>query len=116
MPTADEARALALALPGVREVDHHGKRAFRTDRRQIATLWSDHELNVMPEEERILAAVDAHAGCTAITWGKRLAAVRLDLDVVPLALVEELLEAAWERAVKAGHRLLARTRGATAPP
>ena len=49
--TPEDVRALALALPDVLEVDHHGRRAFRlTPGGQLATQWSDTELNVLLDD------------------------------------------------------------------
>jgi hypothetical protein len=35
---ADEARAMALALPGATEQDHHGRPSFRVQGKIFATL------------------------------------------------------------------------------
>jgi hypothetical protein len=54
-------------------------------------------MNVMLDEGGILTAVQAHPGvCTEVWWGKRLAAVRVDLPQADERLLAELLEDAWE--------------------
>jgi hypothetical protein len=105
--TPDDVRALALALPDVAEVDHHGRRAFRlTPGGQLATQWSETELNVLLDES---AARAAEGGpCTLLWWGKTLSGVRVDLTTATRELVAELLEEAWAR--RAPARLL-RERG-----
>ena len=101
--TPDEVRALALALPEVIEVDHHGRRAFRlTPGGQIATQWSETQLNVLLDES---AARAAEGGpCSLLWWGKQLSGVRVDLSAATPDLVAELLEEAWAR--RAPARLL----------
>ena len=96
MLTADRARALALALPGAVEQDHHGRPSFRVRGKIFATLWSPTELNVMAGDELIRTAVeDDPARCSAVYWGARLSAVRVDLGAADDELVGHLLEAAW---------------------
>ena len=90
--TADDARRLALSLPGAVEQDHHGRPSFRVRGKIFATLWTPEELNVMVDESRILSAVDeAPDTCSAVQWGKRLAAVKVRLPEAEPELVEDLL-------------------------
>jgi hypothetical protein len=97
-------RALALALPEATEQDHHGRPSFRVGR-IFATLPTDRRLNAMPDHDGILTAVQSRPDvCSEVYWGKRLAAVAIDLDVADEALVTELLADAWEH--KAPARLL----------
>jgi len=73
-------RELALALPESAEQDHHGRPSFRVAGKIFATLWDEDHMNVMLDEPGILTAVQAHPGaCTAFYWGKRLAAVHVEL-------------------------------------
>jgi hypothetical protein len=98
VPTADEARALALSLPEATEQDHHGRPSFRVRDRIFATLWTDTAMNVMAGEARILMAVDeAPDVCSEVHWGARLAAVRVELPDVEPVLLEDLLATAWAR-------------------
>ena len=95
--TIDEARRLALALPGAVEADHHGRPSFRVGGKIFATLWDENQLNVMLDEPGILTAVEANPGiCVERWWGKRLSAVGVSLDRADAALVEDLLADAWE--------------------
>jgi hypothetical protein len=95
--TTDQARQLALDLPDAVEQDHHGRPSFRVTKRIFATLWDGRHMNVMLDEPGIMTAVADHPReCSEVWWGKRLAAVRVDLGVADPALLRELLEDAWE--------------------
>lgn len=88
---------MALDRPGTVEQDHHGRPSFRVSKRIFATLWDDRHMNVMLDEPGIMTAVADHPReCSEVWWGKRLAAVRVDLDVAEPGLLRELLEDAWE--------------------
>ncbi len=105
MVAVDEARRLALALPEAVEQDHHGRPSFRVGGRIFATLWDERHMNVMVDGPGIRTAVAAHPGvCSEVWWGKRLAAVRVELRDADSALLEALLVDAWEG--KAPRRLV----------
>ena len=92
-----QARQLALALPETVERDHHGRPSFRVSKRIFATLWDPEHMNVMLDEPGIRTAVAEHPEiCREVWWGKRLAATRVDLNVVERDLLRELLTDAWE--------------------
>ena len=98
MISAEEARALALALPGAVEQDHHGRPSFRVRGMIFATLWDAEQMNVMLDPDGILTAVQAHPdACAERWWGQRLAAVSVDLRGVDRELLAELLADAFER-------------------
>jgi len=95
--SADQARALALALPEAVERDHHGRPSFRVGGRIFATLWDDRHMNVMLDEAGIRTAVQATPYvCSEVWWGKRLSAVRVSLSDAERELLVELLTDAWE--------------------
>lgn len=97
MISADQARRLALSLPDAVEQDHHGRPSFRVKRRIFATLWDAEHMNVMVDEPGIHTAVQAHPEvCAEVWWGRRLAAVRVDLRRADAQLLGELLSDAWE--------------------
>lgn len=97
MISPDEARAEALALPGAVEQDHHGRPSFRVGGKIFATLWSAERMNVMLDEGGIRTAVQAAPDvCQEVWWGKRLAAVGVDLAAVERTFLRELLTDAWE--------------------
>ena len=105
MVTREDARRLALSLPEAVEQDHHGRPSFRVGGRIFATQWDETHMNVMLNEDGILTAIhSAPETCAEVWWGKRLAAVRVDLDRVDPELLASLLEDAWEG--KAPRRLV----------
>ncbi len=105
MVAVDEARHSALSLPQAVEQDHHGRPSFRVAGKIFATLWDERHMNVMIDEPGIRTAVEAHPDvCSEVWWGKRLAAVRVDLVTVDSVLLAEMLADAWER--KAPARLV----------
>jgi hypothetical protein len=97
MLSRDQARQLALALPEAVEQDHHGRPSFRVAGKIFATLWDEAHMNVMLDEGGILTAIDTEpVTCTEVWWGKRLAAVRVDLRRADSELLAGLLADAWE--------------------
>src|SRR5579884_4019214 len=96
--TPEAARRLALALPEVVEQDHHGRPSFRISGKIFATLWDERTMNVMLDEPGIRPAVARFPDwCGEWHWGKRLAAVAVDLPSAPQHELRELLIDAWER-------------------
>ena len=92
----DDVRRVALALDGAEERDHHGFPAFRARRRIFATLPDAGHLHVMlPEEETRSAVAEWPGWCEEKWWGKRLAALRVDLGACDPGVVAELLEDSW---------------------
>ena len=97
MVSREQARELALGLPEAVEEDHYGRPSFRVAGKIFATQWDDEHMNVMLDEGGIHQAVQAHPGvCGEVMWGKRLAAVRVDLPSAEPALLDRLLEEGWE--------------------
>jgi hypothetical protein len=95
--TAEDARRLALALPGAVEQDHHGRPSFRVGGKIFATIWDERTMNVMLDEPGIRTTVAEHPDwCAERYWGKRLAAVAVDLPKTPERELRELLADAWE--------------------
>jgi hypothetical protein len=105
MVAYEEARELALALPEAAEQAHHGRTSFRVAGKIFATRWDEHHLNVMLDEDGIRTAIhEAPGTCAEVWWGKRLAAVQVDLRRIDRAQLGDLLADAWE--TKAPKRLL----------
>jgi hypothetical protein len=97
MLSADQARALALALPEATEQDHHGRPSFRVAGRIFATQWDAEHMNVMLDEPGIHTAVEGYPDiCSEVWWGKRLSAVRVTLARCDRALLSDLIADAWE--------------------
>ncbi len=105
MISREQARQLALALPEAVEQDHHGRPSFRVAGKIFATQWDEDHMNVMLDEDGIRTAVHGDPEtCQEVWWGKRLAAVRVNLLRVDKEMLASLLADAWER--KAPKRLL----------
>jgi hypothetical protein len=105
MVSREQARRLALALPEAVEQDHHGRPSFRVGGKIFATQWDEQHVNVMLDEDGVRTAVHAEPeACEEVRWGKRLAAVRVDLNRVDEKTLANLLADAWEG--KAPKRLL----------
>jgi hypothetical protein len=104
--TSEEARALALALPEAVEQDHHGRPSFRVGGKIFATLWDEEHLNVMLDEGGIMMAVQEHPDtCSEVMWGRRLAAVRVDLARAKPRWLGQMLREAWELRAPHGTRI-----------
>lgn len=98
MTSPERARTLALALPGALEQDHHGRPSFRVAGKIFATLWDERHVNIMLDEPGIHTAVQQlPQACSELWWGKRLRAVRVELDHIDSSELGELLADAWER-------------------
>jgi hypothetical protein len=105
MVSREQARELALALPEAVEQDHHGRPSFRVAGKIYATQGDESHLNVVLDEGGILTAIESRPdACEEVWWGKRLAAVRVDLGRVDAETLAGLLADAWEG--KAPKRLL----------
>jgi hypothetical protein len=105
MVSREQARKLALALPEAVEQDHHGRPSFRVAGKIFATQWDEDHVNVMLDEDGIRTAIHSEPEtCAEVWWGKRLAAVRVDLRRADADLLADLLADAWE--TKAPKRLL----------
>jgi hypothetical protein len=105
MVSREQARQLALALPEALEQDHHGRPSFRVAGKIFATQWDEDHVNVMLDEDGIRTAIHSEPEtCAEVWWGKRLAAVRVDLRRADADMLGDLLADAWE--TKAPKRLL----------
>ena len=103
--TSEEARRLALSLPEAVEQDHHGRPSFRVGGKIFATLWDEEHMNVMLDEGGILTATQRDPKTyEGVWWGKKLAAVRVELPRVEPKALAQLLTEAWE--LRAPKRLL----------
>ena len=111
MISRERARQLALELPDSVEQDHHGRPSFRVGGKIFATQWDEHHMNVMLDEGGVRTAVESLPDtCEEVWWGKRLAAVRVDLRRADATMLADVLADAWES--KAPKRLLRdRSRG-----
>jgi len=94
----EEARAAALSLPEVVEVDHHGKPSFRVggrifctlrpgEPRMMVKLSPEDQHNLVEANPRLLSPVDGY-------WGRK-GSTFVDLAVADGPLVQSLLHTAW---------------------
>jgi hypothetical protein len=99
--TPDAVRHLALELPGVVELPHHGFPSFRAGpkRRIFATLPTDDVLRVMLEPDSIREAVARWSWCREGWWGTTLATVEVVLAQADAVAVSELLDQGHARAL-----------------
>ena len=105
MVSREQARELALGLPEAVEQDHHGRPSFRVANKIFATQWDEDHINVMLDEGGIRTAIQSDPTTfEEVWWGKKLAAIRVDLRHVEAATLRQLLEEAWE--LRAPKRLL----------
>ena len=100
--TPDDARRLALELPDVVELPHHGFPSFRAGPtgRIFATLPTDEILRVMLEEDSIRDAAARWPWCREGWWGKRLMTVEVVLAEADAGAVTELLDEGHARATR----------------
>ena len=102
--TLDEARTIALSLPGATEEPHFERTSFRVRGKIFATA--------PPEGGRLHVFVDGHAVGVAVGidpqafeelhWGKKLVGVAVDLARADTDVVREVLEESWRRRATKG--------------
>jgi len=97
--TADKVRRLALALPGVVEMDHHGAPSFRVGGKIFSTVRPD-ALRLMvklgPEDQDNLCAAHPETITPVPGYWGRKGATFVALDRASGELVEMLLALAWQ--------------------
>jgi hypothetical protein len=100
--TPDDVRRLALELPDVVELPHHGFPSFRVGPkgRIFATLPTDDVLRVMLEEGSIRDAAARWPWCREGWWGKKLMTVEVVLADADAGAVTELLDEGHARATR----------------
>jgi len=99
MSTCNDVRTCALALEGVREVDHWGRPAFRTRRRIFITLRPDEEramLHIREDHQDLLFEMRPES-FEPLHWGK-VTRCFVNLKKVPKKEIAALVHEAWEYA------------------
>lgn len=101
MVDEDELRAIALALPGVEERPHSGRRAFRA--RKIFATLGDGTINLLllPDQATMLIEADPTLFMSLGGWTK-LGWTGVRLDRTERDQVEMLLRDAWRLAAPKG--------------
>jgi hypothetical protein len=103
MATAADVRKLALALDGVREIDHWGRPAFRTNKRIFAVMRPDGLFLHLPEERKQFLFEAAPEVFVKFMWGKT-ANVIVQIAEVSKKQLEALIREAWQHATPAAKK------------
>jgi hypothetical protein len=93
MPTPADVRKIALTLPGVSEIDHFARPAWRTTKRIFAVMRPDGlYLNLADERKEFLFEADPKV-FVKYMWGKR-ANVIIQIDKISRRELEALIREA----------------------
>jgi hypothetical protein len=96
VPTPADVRSFALSLPGVSEIDHFARPAWRTTKRIFAVIRPDGlYLNLDDERKEFLFAADPKI-FVKYMWGKR-ANVIVQIAKISKRELEALIREAWEK-------------------
>jgi len=96
VPTPADVRKFALSLPGVSEIDHFARPAFRTTKRIFAVMRPDGlYLNLDDERKEFLFEADPKI-FVKYMWGKR-ANVIVQIEKLGKRELEALIREAWEK-------------------
>jgi len=96
MPTPADVRKIALSLPGVSEIDHFARPAWRTKKRIFAVMRPDGlYLHLDDERKEFLFAADLKI-FVKYMWGKR-ANVIVQIDKIGKRELEALIRESWEK-------------------
>lgn len=90
-------RRLALAHPEASEQPHHGRPSFRVGGRIFLTVPDPEHAHVMLDEEQIRAFAAELPGCSEQWWGKKLAALRVELAALDEESLAGLVADAYAR-------------------
>jgi hypothetical protein len=97
MATSADVRKFALALDGVREIDHWGRPAFRTAKRIFAVMRPDGLYLNLPEERKQFLFEAAPEVFVRFMWGKT-ANVIVQIAKVSRSELQALIREAWQHA------------------
>jgi hypothetical protein len=98
MATAADVRKLALALDGVREIDHWGRPAFRTRKRIFAVMRPDGLYLHLTEERKQFLFEAAPEVFVRFMWGKT-ANVIVQIARISKSELQRLIREAWQHAM-----------------
>ncbi len=100
MATPADVRKTALALDGVREIDHWGRPAFRTSKRIFAVMRPDGLYLHLPEQRKAFLFEAAPEVFVRFMWGKS-ANVIVQIAKVSRKELQALIREAWQHAMPA---------------
>jgi hypothetical protein len=98
MAKSADVRRTALALDGVREIDHWGRPAYRTPKRIFAVMRPDGLFLHLTEERKQFLFEAAPEVFVKFMWGKT-ANVIVQIAKVSKKELEALLHEAWQHAM-----------------
>src|ERR1700724_3744062 len=98
MPTTSDVRKIALALDGVREVDHWNRPSYRTKKRIFAVMRPDGLYLNLQEERKQFLFQAAPEVFVRFMWGKT-ANVIVQIAKLPRQELEDLVREAWQNAM-----------------
>jgi hypothetical protein len=95
--TSDEARRLAISLPGCEESPHFESASFRVNKKIFATMPPKGDvLHVFVDDTEREQALGLYAGMVEpLWWGKKVRGLRVLLGKASADVVLELLEKSW---------------------
>jgi hypothetical protein len=97
VPTPADVRSFALSLPGVSEIDHFARPAWRTTKRIFAVIRPDGLYLHLPEERKQFLFEAAPDVFVRFMWGKT-ANVIVQIAKVSKKELEALIREAWQHA------------------
>jgi hypothetical protein len=114
MATAADVRKCALALDGVREIDHWSRPAYRTSKRIFAVMRPDGLFLHLPEERKQFLFEAAPEVFVRFMWGKT-ANVIVQIAEVSRKELEALICEAWQHATPSAKSAKPRATAKSAP-
>jgi hypothetical protein len=108
MARAADVRRVALALDGVREIDHWGRPAFRTSKRIFAVMRPDGLFLHLTEERKQFLFEAAPDVFVRFMWGKT-ANVIVQTAEVSKSELQALVREAWQHATPSARPAKPRT-------
>lgn len=115
MPTTSDVRKIALALDGVREVDHWGGPSYRTKKRIFAVMRPDGLYLNLPQERKEFLFQAAPEVFVKFKWGKT-ANVIVQIAKLSKRELEVLVREAWQNATPPAKPTKPRTPAARPAP
>ena len=97
MSDLDTLRRLALGQPDATEQSHHGRPSFRVGGKIFVTVPDPEHANLMLDEEQIRAFAAELPGCEEQWWGKKLLALRVELESLDEESLAGLVADAYAR-------------------
>jgi hypothetical protein len=114
MATSADVRRIALALDGVREIDHWGRPAYRTPKRIFAVMRPDGLFLHLTEERKQFLFEAAPEVFVKFMWGKT-ANVIVQVAKISRSELQGLIREAWQHATPPAKAARPRAAAKSAP-